>query len=59
MNIIRMEELQVEDADAETNCNMIENEILGRNHMVYRHMVMPFAVYFPSVKRIGRRRLLS
>ena len=54
-----MEDLQVEDADAETNCNMIENEILGRNHMLYQHMVMPFAVYFPSVKRIGRRRLLS
>lgn len=54
-----MEELQVEDADAETNCNMIENEILGRNHMLNWHMVMPFAVYFPSVYRNGRRRLLS
>lgn len=49
----------MEDADAETNCNMIENEILGRNHMLYQHMVMPFAVYFPSAYKIGRRRLLS
>lgn len=54
-----MEELRVEDADAETNCNMIEHEILGRSRMLNQHMIRPFAVCFSTIKRLGRRRLLS